>query len=258
MPDLATQGERAGPSAAPVRPTLSIVIPALNEAKTLRRAVEWTYEVASQVTDDHEIIVVDDGSTDSTGALADQLADELGVVKVVHTGAPSGYGGALSAGFRIASKELITIITADCEFLPTDIPKFLAEMQRTGADIVTSTVPNRPYPLYRKVLSWGWRLCIRMLIGELPTLEGLFLIRRSVFSELQLTSTSGMWAMELLILARRRGARFAVIPTRLQPRKDLRESKVANLTTVIKVFREIWSLRRRLGPHQRPGAFTEL
>ncbi|HEV3166050.1 MAG TPA: hypothetical protein VGZ22_18630 [Isosphaeraceae bacterium] len=56
--------------------------------------------------------------------------------------------------------------------------------------------------------------------------------------------------MELLILAGRRGARFAVIPTRLQPREDLRESKVANLTTVMKVFREIWGLRRRLGAHQ--------
>jgi hypothetical protein len=128
--------------------------------------------------------------------------------------------------------------------------RFLAEMERTGADIVTGTVPNHPYPLYRKVLSWGWRFCIRVLIGEVPTLEGLFLIRRSLFSELKLSSTSGMWAMELLILAGRRGARFAVIPTRLQPREDLRESKVANLTTVMKVFREIWGLRRRLGAHQ--------
>jgi hypothetical protein len=55
-----------------------------------------------------------------------------------------------------------------------------------------------------------------------------------------------MWAMELLILARRKGATFAVIPTSLRPREDLRESKVANLATIIKVFRDILDLRRRL------------
>jgi glycosyltransferase involved in cell wall biosynthesis len=250
LPGSTIQRAGADTPRVPLPQSLSVVIPALNEEKTLRKAVEWTCDIASQLTDDYEIIVVDDGSTDGTGILADRLASELGAVKVVHTGAPSGYGGALNAGFTVASKDLITIITADCEFLPTDMPKFVAEMERTGADIVTSTVPNRPYPLYRKALSWGWRLCIRMLIGEVPTLEGLFLIRRTLFSELKLTSRSGMWAMELLILAGRRGAHFAVIPTRLQPREDLSESKVANLTTVIKVLGEIWRLRRRLRAKQ--------
>ena len=60
-----------------------------------------------------------------------------------------------NTGFRQATKDVITIITADGEFLPTDIPKFLAQMQRTGADVVTSTVPNRPFPFYRKVAVMG-------------------------------------------------------------------------------------------------------
>jgi hypothetical protein len=228
------------------RPSLSIVIPALNEETTLRQAVESTIEVATQISDDYEIIIVDDGSTDRTGAIADALAAEFRTVSVIHTGRPSGYGGALNSGFRQATKEIITIITADCEFWPSDMTRFVAEMERTNADVVTSTVPNRPYPFYRKVLSWGWRRCIRVMIGECPTLEGVFLIRHTLFNELAVTSTSGMWAMEVLILARRKGARFSVIPTRLTPREDLSQSKVTNIHTILNVFLEIVALRRRL------------
>jgi glycosyltransferase involved in cell wall biosynthesis len=244
--DRAARADDTTVAGTTFRPSISVVVPALNEQKTLRKTVIWTHEVLASQPDDHEIIVVDDGSTDDTGAIADALSAELPSVRVIHTGRPSGYGGVLNTGFRQATKDVITIITADGEFLPTDIPKFLAEMQRTGADVVTSTVPNRPYPFYRKVLSWGWRRCIKTMIGECPTLEGLFLIRRTLFTELNVTSTSGMWAMELLILARRKGATFGVIPTSLRPREDLRESKVANLATIIKVFRDILDLRRRL------------
>ena len=57
------------------RPSVSIVVPALNEEKTLARAVEWTLEILKSVADDFEILVVDDGSTDATGRIADELGD---------------------------------------------------------------------------------------------------------------------------------------------------------------------------------------
>lgn len=221
-----------------------MVVPALNEQQTLKHAVEWTASVLAEMTDDYEVIVVDDGSTDDTGRIADELAARSPRVRVIHNERPSGYGGALDTGFRAATKEAIGLITADCEFHPTDLPRFAEALRQ--ADVVTSVVPNRPLPLYRKILSWGWRTCISLLIGECPTIEGTFMIRTELLRSLQVESRSGMYQMELLIKARRRGARFKVIAIEVHPRSDMSQSKVANFRTTAKVFKEILAVRRRL------------
>jgi glycosyltransferase involved in cell wall biosynthesis len=224
--------------------SVSVVVPALNEQATLEEVVEWTLSVLATINEDHEVVIVDDGSTDETGRIADALAARSSHVRVVHNLRPSGYGGALDAGFRVASKDLIGLITADREFHPTDLPRFIEAIAE--ADIVTSIVPDRPLPMYRKILSWGWRSCIAVILGERPIIEGTFMIRREFFASLPIKSRSGMYVMELLIRARRRGARINVISIDVHPRLDMSQSKVANFRTIITVFKEIIALRRGL------------
>jgi hypothetical protein len=98
------------------------------------------------------------------------------------------------------------LITADGEFHPTDLPRFLAAIE--AADLVAALVPNRTIPLYRTLLSWGWRTCMQAVLGECPRLEGTFMIRNEVFRRFEVTSRSGMFRMELLIKARRAGPRI--------------------------------------------------
>src|SRR5438552_15681768 len=102
----------------PYRPSVSVVIPALNEQDTLKHVVQWTASVLDGMADDFQIIIVDDGSTDETGRIADGLAAQSPTIKVVHNLRPTGYGGALETGFRAADKEVIGLITADGEFHP--------------------------------------------------------------------------------------------------------------------------------------------
>jgi glycosyltransferase involved in cell wall biosynthesis len=225
------------------RPSVSVVIPALNEQDTLKHVVQWTASVLDGMADDFQIIIVDDGSTDETGRIADALAQSPNI-KVVHNLRPTGYGGALETGFRAADKEVIGLITADGEFHPTDLPRFVEAIRE--ADIVTSIVPNRPLPFYRKLLSWGWRTCVLLILGERPTIEGTFMIRSSLFKSVTIESRSGMYVMELLIRASRRGARIKVIAIDVHPRSDMSRSKVGNLRTTATVFGEILALRRRL------------
>jgi len=225
-------------------PSISVVVPALNEQETVQRAVEWTLAVLAELTDDYEVILVDDGSTDETGRIAEALAERSPHLRVIHNATPSGYGGALASGFTAARKDLIGLITADCEFHPTDLPQFVDAIR--DSDIVTSVVPYRPLPFYRKMLSWGWRTCVRVLVGELPRIEGTFMIRNELFRSLRVESRSGMYVMEMLIKARRQGARTNVIAIDVHPRPDMSKSKVANLPTIIAVFKEILALKRRL------------
>jgi glycosyltransferase involved in cell wall biosynthesis len=232
------------PRERPYSPSVSVVIPALNEQATLRHVVEWTITVLSEITGDYEVIIVDDGSTDETGQIADSLAAQSSRIHVIHNPHPTGYGGALETGFRTAGKEVIGLITADEEFHPTDIPRFVEAIG--DADIVTSICPHRPMPLYRKVLSWGWRACVALILGERPLIEGTFMIRRSIFNSLQMECRSGMYVMEMLIKARRQGFRMKVIAISVYPRPDMNKSKVGNLRTTIAVFNEILALKRHL------------
>lgn len=233
----------ASKAAAP-RLSVSVVVPALNEQATVGEVVEWTLECLAKITDDYEIVLVDDGSTDATGRIADELAARFPQVKVIHNPRPSGYGGALHTGFTAATKDVIGLITADREFHPTDLPDFVAAIR--DADVVTSVVPNRPMPAYRKLLSWGWRTCMAVILGERPILEGTFMIRRDLHHSMRIDSRSGMYVMEMLIKAARRGARMRVISIDVHPRADMSQSKVANLRTIVAHFREILDLRRRL------------
>ena len=244
MTNCATTFESSRPHSQPSPTSIAVVVPALNEQETLQQVVEWTLSVLADTAADYEVVIVDDGSTDETGRIADGLAAQSPHVRVIHNAKPSGYGGALDSGFTAASKELIGLITADGEFHPTDLPRFVEAID--GADIVTSVVPNRPLPFYRKVLSWGWRTCVRVLLGERPIIEGTFMIRSGFFRSLQIESRSGMYVMEMLIRARRKGARINVIAIDVHPRPDMGKSKVANVRTTATVFKEIVALRRRL------------
>jgi glycosyltransferase involved in cell wall biosynthesis len=226
------------------RPGVSVVVPALNEQATLQHVVEWTISVLREITDDYEVVIVDDGSTDQTGHIADVLAAQSSRVRVVHNPQPTGYGGALDTGLRAAAKEVIGLITADEEFHPTDLPRFVEAIR--DADIVTSVCPHRPMPFYRKVLSWGWRACMALILGERPVIEGTFMIRRDIFNSLKMECRSGMYVMEMLIKARRQGLRMKVIAIGVYPRPDMNKSKVGNLRTTIAVFKEILALKRRL------------
>jgi glycosyltransferase involved in cell wall biosynthesis len=239
-----TAAELSQEDGFPYRPSLSIVIPALNEEDTLQHAVEWTMSVLREISDEYEVVIVDDGSTDETGRIADGLAAKSSHIRVIHNPHPSGYGGALDTGFMAASKEVIGLITADEEFHPTDLPLFVEAIR--DSDIVTSVCPHRPMPFYRKILSWGWRTCVAIILSERPVIEGTFMIRKKLFDSLKMESRSGMYVMEMLIKARRRGARMKVIAIGVYPRPDLSKSKVGNLRTTIAVFNEILALRGRL------------
>ena len=103
------------------------------------------------------MVIVDDNSPDGTGAVADDLARTL-PVRVVHRSGKLGLGTAVVAGFEVASAAVVGVMDADFSHPPALVPRLLAVLDRTGADIVIGSryipggsTPN--WPLWRRVLS---------------------------------------------------------------------------------------------------------
>jgi len=89
------------------RPGISVFFPAYNDAGTIASMVLSAMLVVETITPDYEIIIINDGSADHTGEIADRLAADYDNVRVIHHAQNQGYGGALRSGFANATKDLI-------------------------------------------------------------------------------------------------------------------------------------------------------
>src|SRR5574340_994468 len=125
---------------------LSIFFPAYNDAGTIASLAIVAHMTAREITDDYEVIVVEDGSPDHTGALLDEMAAVFPWLKVVHHAKNRGYGGALRSGFAAATKDLVFYTDGDAQYDPRELRR-LFEALADGVDIVNGYKIQRQDPL---------------------------------------------------------------------------------------------------------------
>ena len=224
-------------------PSLSAVMAAYDEAENLRPVVAEVLAFLREQVADPELIIVDDGSTDGTGPIADDLARvEPGVI-AVHHDRNRGIGAALKTGFARATKQWVTILPADGQIAPWEIALFFDDA--LDADLVTSVYRARHDGGYRKVLSWGLRAATRLVAGADVRSEGIYVVRRDVLAELPLESDSFFLNLELPLRAARAGKRVRTVTMTARPRRAGR-SKSSALRHVAIVFGELVRYRRSL------------
>src|SRR5882762_6841983 len=119
-------------SAAASRTSLSVFFPAYNDSGTIASLVIRALQTSSRLTPNHEVIVVNDGSTDSTAQILDALAIVYPALRVVTHSTNRGYGGALRSGFSTASKEIIFYTDGDAQYDPGEMELLWHHM---GADV---------------------------------------------------------------------------------------------------------------------------
>ncbi|HLI82226.1 MAG TPA: glycosyltransferase family 2 protein, partial [Candidatus Binataceae bacterium] len=105
-------------SSAARLPGISVFLPSHNEEANVERVVRGYLEALPAVAEAYEVIVVDDGSSDHTGAIADALARQDSHVKVVHHQQNRGYGGAVISGIRAATQPYVVLADGDGQFDP--------------------------------------------------------------------------------------------------------------------------------------------
>ena len=132
------------------KPGLSVFFPAYNDAGTIASLALVAHMTARTLTDDYEVIVVDDGSPDHTGALLDEMAKSFPWLKVVHHPTNRGYGGALRTGFDTASKELVFYTDGDAQYDPRELAR-LWQAFSPEVDFVNGYKISRNDPLHRIV-----------------------------------------------------------------------------------------------------------
>jgi dolichol-phosphate mannosyltransferase len=218
---------------------------AFNEVASLEAVVVEILAVAGRRGEPHEVLIVDDGSADGTGLLADRLARDWSVVRVVHHGSNQGLGAVYRTGFSEARGDIITFFPADGQFAASHIERFRGAMM--DADVVLGCLGSGRRSLAGRILSAGERLLYRLLFGRFPQFQGIVMFRRALLDSIDLRSRGRGWAvlMELIIRASRAGYRIRNLQIDLRPRIAGR-SKVQNPRTVWSNFRQTLELRRHL------------
>src|SRR6185295_6001382 len=133
----------------PTRPTgLSMFFPAYNDGGTIASLVILAVQVAGRLTPDFEVIVVNDGSTDSTKSILDELARTYPQVRVIHHPHNRGYGAALRTGFASATKDLVAYTDGDAQYDPAELDVLWKQLT-PDADMVTGYKIRRSDPWHR-------------------------------------------------------------------------------------------------------------
>ena len=173
--------------------------------------------MASRLTDDYEVIVVDDGSRDRTAAVTEELALTYPAVKLVRHEVNRGYGGALWTGFTTASKDLIFFTDSDNQFDVNELEKLMALIE--SADMVIGYRAPRADPAMRRLNAWGWKQLVNLLFGYTARdIDCAFkLFWRRVLDQVQVESRGATFSAELLVRARRAGLTIKEVPVKHLP-----------------------------------------
>ena len=225
---------------------VSVFFPAYNEEGNIERVVRRAVEVAGGLFEDFEIIIVNDGSTDQTGEIADGLSVENPRIRVIHHPQNLGYGGALKSGLYHARCDWICYTDADGQFDFSEITRFLPHTQK--ADLIIGYRQGRSDTLARTVNSKLWGLLVFLLFGlrVKDRACGFKLIKKKVLKTIpKLESDGAVTEDELLVKAKKAGFKFAEVGVSHHPRRAGKQTG-ANPKVILTAFREIFKLWRRL------------
>jgi glycosyltransferase involved in cell wall biosynthesis len=224
---------------------LSIVLPAFNEEANIAAAIDRATAIASRHCAEHEILVVDDGSTDRTAAIVRELAATDSRIRLIQHPHNQGYGGALKSGFLAATLDLVFFTDADNQFDLAEIAEFLDLIDRV--DVVAGYRIKRCDPLSRRLMAKAWNYLVRALfyvpVRDIDCAFKLF--RREVFDGLELESVGAMVNTELMVKLGRSGYRVVEIGVTHYPRTAGAPAG-ARPAVILRAFLELSRMHRRL------------
>ncbi|MBV8361865.1 MAG: glycosyltransferase family 2 protein [Deltaproteobacteria bacterium] len=224
---------------------LTVFLPAHNEEGNIEGVVNGFVRELPGVADRYEIIIINDGSTDRTGEIADRLASSLPRVRVVHHTTNLGYGAAVNSGIRSAAEPYVLLCDGDGQFDPSDANLLASRIQ--DHDVVVGRRRHRADNIVRRLNGKSWTLLMRLLfrirISDIDC--GFKLFRRDILDAMELRATGAMVTAELMARLASRGARICEVDVRHLPRPTGEQSG-SSAKVVFRAFRELFLLHADL------------
>ncbi len=220
------------------RPSLSVVIPALNEEGNLENTVRAVYQAMGQKFGTYEILIFNDGSTDGTGRVADALAVKDPNIKVIHNSRTMGFGYNIREGIRRARHEYVTMVPGDNEVPVQSIEKML---QATGqSDIVITYFTNQEIrPLHRRLISRLYTAILNLLFGlNLSYYNGPCVYRTEMIQKVPATTDGFAYLSSTLIRMLKEGRSYVEVGVELG-RRQYGSSKALSISNAIVVAKTI-------------------
>ena len=234
----------------PILPSLSLVLPAHNEAENLAWLLPHAARVLPTLAERFEVVVVDDGSNDGSGELARRVAAEHHLdLQVLRHDRKSGYGATVGDGLRAARLDYVAFTDADGQFELADLGRLIPLLAR--ADLVGGWRAERQDAAMRSVVSFVFNTLV-LLLYRLPYRDldcAMKVMRREVLDTVDLRARSALLNTELYYKARRAGFRIAQCPVPHHPRRAGRRSG-ARPRAILRAIKELivfrWTMRRSL------------
>ena len=226
------------------RPSISLVIPMYNEELNIEHAVAAGVEALTKYSDDYEIVIVDDASTDDSPRLAARLAEENPRIRVIRHERNRKLGATLRTGFAATTKDLVFYMDADMPFDPDVLNRAIRAMRLTGADMIAAyrhdrTMEGFKRGVYTVVYNW----LIGFLFGW-PHRDINFsfkLMKRKILQTIELKSEGSLIDAELIVKAKNHGFSIQQIGIDYFPRVR-GVSHLASFGVVLKILRELVAL----------------
>lgn len=215
---------------------ITVIMPALNEELCLEAGVSNVLDGFKKYGVNGELLIVNDGSSDRTAEIAEELASVNDCINVLHHQTPQGIGSSFMDGVRNANGEMVVYIPGDGENDASEILRYIKLMEHV--DIVVPFVINRGVrPWRRRILSSTFHLIVSLTSSlSLNYMNGNVVYRKSILDEIQLKSNGFFYQAELLLKTIGCGYLYAEVPY-IQRRRIGGSSKSTTISSLFEVAR---------------------
>lgn len=226
--------------------SLTIFFPCYNDEGTIDELVEDAYRVGYGLTDDLEVIVIDDGSVDGSLRVLQAVRARHPDLRLVCHERNRGYGAALRSGFNAATKAFIFYTDGDAQYDLEDLPALAERIE--GVDVVNGHKIRRADPLYRRAAGRLYAAAVGKAF-DLPIRDidcDFRLMRTEAVKRLDLRSDSGSICVELIVGLAAGGATFAEVPVNHYPRR-FGQSQFFQPTRILRTVLQLIRLHEERG-----------
>jgi glycosyltransferase involved in cell wall biosynthesis len=231
---------------APIRPSITAFFPCYNDGGTIATIVITADRTLRELTDDYEIIVGNDASTDRSGEMLAELGEHYPRLRVLTHETNRGYGGNLRSMFATATKDLIFYTDGDAQYDPAEL-KVLYDHLTPDVDVVQGYKIERSDPMHRKIIGRVYHHFVRFWFGlHLRDVDCDFrLFRRNVLESFPLECNSGSITVEMMTRIEQGGFRVREVPVHHYHRA-YGQSQFFNVSRVGRTLEELTVLWFRL------------